>query len=309
MTSKTPPRLLAAAVLATAGTVALAQAHQGHAHPPAKAASAAAAPALPAQASASPLTADPAERMAHPWVKPPASLQPSAHFTNLKDGDTVTSPFVAKFGLSMRGIVPAGKTVGRAGHHHLLVNQALPLDFKKPLPFTDQYIHFGKGQMEAVLNLKPGKYNLTLLLADQGHIPYFVYSKPVTVTVKAQDAAKTPEAVAGPPRVELLQPADGATVRDAFRVLFHASGFNISHPAAQVAGTGRFRLSVERKGGKAEVLDFNGGQTETWLNPPPGDYQLKLELVGNDDGKVLATAPPVRVKSEARGEAAKVAQR
>jgi hypothetical protein len=32
------------------------------------------------------------------------------------------------------------------------------------------------------------------------------------------------------------------------------------------------------------VLDFRGGQTEAWLNPPKGDYQMKLELVSNIDG-------------------------
>jgi hypothetical protein len=72
----------------------------------------------------------------------------ACYFTNVKDGDVLEAPFVLRFGLSMRGLVPAGKTAGRAGHHHLLVNQPLPLDFKQPLPFTDQYIHFGKGQME-----------------------------------------------------------------------------------------------------------------------------------------------------------------
>jgi hypothetical protein len=39
---------------------------------------------------------------------------------------------VARFGLSMRGIVPAGQSAGHAGHHHLLIDQPLPLDFRKP---------------------------------------------------------------------------------------------------------------------------------------------------------------------------------
>src|SRR5689334_21675516 len=106
----------------------------------------------------------------HPWVVPPPDLQPAAHFTNLKDGDLVQSPFVVKFGLGLRGLVPAGTTVGTAGHHHLLVNRSLPLDFTQPLPFTDTYIHFGKGQMETVLDLPPGTHTLNLLLADRGHI-------------------------------------------------------------------------------------------------------------------------------------------
>nr|WP_231402853.1 DUF4399 domain-containing protein [Caenimonas aquaedulcis] len=235
---------------------------------------------------------------AHPWEVPPPSRQPEAYFTNLKTGAKVTSPFLLKFGLSMRGIVPAGKTAGRAGHHHLLVNQSLPLDFKKPLPFTEHYIHFGKGQMETVLNLKPGEYDLSLLLADQGHIPYFVFSRPLHVTVTAQDAAKPAASVQGPKRVELLEPAPGAVVRSPFRVQFHASGYNIAHTDAQVADTRHFRLIAEGAGRK-EVLDFPDGGTEAWINPPVGEYTLRLELVGNVEKTVTTTSTPLRISVEA----------
>ncbi|TWO64443.1 DUF4399 domain-containing protein [Caenimonas sedimenti] len=252
----------------------------------------------------------------HPWVVPPVNLQPSAYFTNLKDGDTVESPFVARFGLSMRGLVPAGKQAGRAGHHHLLINQPLPMDFSKPLPFTDQYVHFGQGQMEAVLDLKPGTYNLSLLLADQGHIPFFVFSKPVNIVVSRRNTALPRATVQGRPRVEILSPADGAALQNAFRVVFHASGLNVSHADAKAPGTGHFRLTLQRKGARAEVLAFRGGQTETWLEPPAGDYQMKLELVDNATGKVISAAPDIRIRSDVvreNGErvvpAAKVAQR
>jgi len=256
---------------------------------------------LPLWASAQQNTVKPdaqaEESVSHPWSVPPPSRQPAAHFTNLKDGDTVESPLVAKFGLTMRGIVPAGKTAGRAGHHHLLVNQTLPMDFGKPLPFTDQYIHFGKGQMEAVLNLRPGKYNLSLLLADQGHIPYFVFSKPMTITVSRQNTATTAADVQGAKRLEILSPADGSTMRGPFRVLFHASGYNVSHVGPKLGDTGHFRLTLDRRG-KAEVLEFRAGQTEVWLEPPAGDYQLKLELVNNANGTVMAAASPVKLKFE-----------
>ncbi|WP_226986080.1 DUF4399 domain-containing protein [Ramlibacter tataouinensis] len=235
------------------------------------------------------------EVVSHPWVVPAPSRQPDAYFTNLKDGMTVESPFVARFGLSMRGLVPASKTAGRAGHHHLLVNQPLPLDFKKPLPFTDQYIHFGKGQMEHVLDLKPGTYTLNLLLADQGHIPYFVYSKPVKVTVTRQNKVAAPDLL-GPKRIEVLSPADGETLRAPFRVQFHASGYNVSHVAPAVPGTGHFRLTLERAGQRPEVLDFRQGQTEVWLQPPKGEYQLKLDLMDNaGDGLLMAAGKPVRI--------------
>jgi hypothetical protein len=227
--------------------------------------------------------------LAHPWVVPPPNRQPEAYFTNLRDGDTREGPFVLRFGLSMRGLVPAGKTAGRAGHHHLLVNQGLPLDFKKPLPFTEKYIHFGKGQMEHVVDLPPGTYTFNLLLADQGHIPYFVYGKPVKVTIAKRRNAPAAE-VLGPPRVEVLSPANEEAVRAPFRVQFHASGFGVSHQDAGVPATGHFRLTLVRAGKPAEVLDFRGGQTETWLNPPKGDYQMKLDLVSNTEaGRVLAT--------------------
>ena len=228
----------------------------------------------------------------HPWVVPsPRSAE--TYFTNLKDGAIYEAPFVARFGLSMRGLVPAGQTAGRSGHHHLLINKDLPLDFKKPLPFTDQYIHFGKGQMEMVVNLPPGKYQLRLLLADQGHIPYFVYSKPLTVSISKQDKAATPASVQGTPRVELLSPADRETVKGPFLVQFHASGYNVSHAGPKAADTGHFRLTMERAARKPEVINFTGGQTETWLNPPPGDYTMRLELISNVAvNSVMSAAKP-----------------
>lgn len=265
------------------------------------------AAALATLACAGPAAAQAVEAEAvlpHPWVVPPPSRQADAYFTNLKDGESREAPFVLRFGLSMRGLVPAGHTAGRAGHHHLLINQPLPLDFKKPLPFTDQYIHFGKGQMETVIDLKPGTYQLSLLLADQGHIPYFVYSKPLRVTITRQNAKAGAAALQGPPRIEILSPAPQETVRGPFRVQFHASGYNVSHAQPRLAGTGHFRLTVDRAGRPAEVLAFRQGQTEAWLNPPPGDYQLRLDLVDNTGaGKVLTTAPAMRISVAAAAPA------
>lgn len=234
------------------------------------------------------------EVLDHPWVVPPPTRAPEAYFTNVKDGDTLQAPFVLRFGLSMRGLVPAGKTAGRAGHHHLLVNQPLPLDFSKPLPFTEKYIHFGKGQMEHVVDLPPGTYTFNLLLADQGHIPYFVFGKPIRVKIAQRRALAPGENIAGPPRVEILRPAPDEAVRGPVRVQFHASGFAVAHVDAQVAGTGHFRLGVLRAGKPPELLAFRAGQTETWLNLPRGDYQLQLELVGVD-GKVLAGTAPQKL--------------
>ena len=178
------------------------------------------------------------------------------------------------------------------------MNQPLPLDFQKALPFTDKYIHFGSGQMETVLDLPPGKYALRLLLADQAHIPFFVYSKPMTLTISKQNKAITKASVLGPARVEIMSPAEGASLRPPFRVQFHASGYNISAVRAASPSTGYFRLSIERPGRKAEVLSFTGGQTEVWLNPPPADdYTLRLELLSTTaPSTVMAFTKPHTLK-------------
>lgn len=241
-----------------------------------------------------PMGAEGGELAVHPWVVPPPSWSPDAYFTNLKDGATVESPFVARFGLSLRGIVPAGKSAGTAGHHHLLIDQPLPLDFKKPLPFTEHYIHFGKGQMETVIDLPPGTYMMRLVLADQGHIPYFVYSKPLKFTVSKQNKGVSAASVLGQPRIEILSPVDRSAVQLPLRVQLHASGYNLSHAAPKVPDTGHFRLILERAGQKPEIIELDGGQTELWINPPKGDYSARLDLVSNTSpGAITARAKPI----------------
>jgi len=121
----------------------------------------------------------------HPWQAPARQGTADAYFLNLEDGAKIETPYKLEFGLAGGwGLAPiSSPAAGKSGHHHLLVNRDLPLDFTKALPFSDQYIHFGKGQMETVLMLEPGTYTLRLLLADDKHVPHFVYSKPVKITV------------------------------------------------------------------------------------------------------------------------------
>jgi hypothetical protein len=102
-----------------------------------------------------------------------------------KDGETVTSPVSVKFGLKGMGIAPAGIAFENAGHHHLIIDADLP-PADAPIPADANHVHFGKGQTEASVELKPGKHTLQLLLGDQLHVPHdpVVASKKVTVTVK-----------------------------------------------------------------------------------------------------------------------------
>jgi hypothetical protein len=124
----------------------------------------------------------------------------------------------------------------------------------------------------------------------------------------ARDQPVRREDVQGRPRVEILSPADGAALQNAFRVVFHASGLNVAHADARASGTGHFRLTLERKGARTEVLSFRDGQTETWLEPPAGDYRMKLELVNNTNGQVMAASPAVRVRSDVLRDTSERAQ-
>src|SRR5271169_3329535 len=58
----------------------------------------------------------------------PAPAGASVYFINIKDGDTVTSPFKVQFGLIGMGIAPAGVERPNTGHHHLLVDTTLSPD-------------------------------------------------------------------------------------------------------------------------------------------------------------------------------------
>lgn len=236
----------------------------------------------------------------HPWQVPPPRLTAEAYFANLKDGDRIETPYLVKFGLSGGwGLAPIAKPGQRkSGHHHLLVNRDLPLDFKQALPFNDQYIHFGKGQMETVLTLPPGEYTLRMLLADQQHLPHFVYSKPTRITV----TRKTDVDPSTLQKKQLEIGLDTPSAKPPLRVRFHASGLNVAQQSQQLPDTGHFRLTMTRDGSSntgSATMNFPDGQTEVWLAPPAGVYTLRLELLDNLDER-KALAEPVTARLEVR---------
>jgi len=106
------------------------------------------------------------------------------------DQAVVESPVTIKFGLENMEVSPAGVENPKGGHHHLLVDVALPSDLTLPIPADEHHIHFGKGQTETTLELSPGKHTLQLLLGDYIHRPHGkpVYSEVITITVKEKTA-------------------------------------------------------------------------------------------------------------------------
>ncbi|SDD68099.1 DUF4399 domain-containing protein [Kordiimonas lacus] len=101
------------------------------------------------------------------------------------DGAEVSSPVTVVFGLKGMGVAPAGTDKANTGHHHLLIDTVLP-PLDENIPADENHVHFGGGQTEVTLDLKPGTHTLQLLLGDMNHIPHdpAVYSKKITVTVK-----------------------------------------------------------------------------------------------------------------------------
>ena len=237
----------------------------------------------------------------HPWQASARQGTADAYFVNLDDGAKIETPFRLAFGLGAGwGLAPiSSPSSGKSGHHHLLVNRELPLDFKKALPFSDQYIHFGKGQMETVLTLEPGTYTLRLLLAYDKHVPHFVYSKPIKITVTLKNKVIDPKTLVKK-GISLQNVSADAKLTSPFKLGFHASGLSVAHLSQAEKDTGHFRLTLTPQGGgKPAELDFINGQTEVWLTPPPGAYALKLDFLDNaNPGKTLADSVtlPVRVQ-------------
>ncbi|HAQ97987.1 MAG: DUF4399 domain-containing protein [Limisphaerales bacterium] len=102
------------------------------------------------------------------------------------NGEVVGTTVKVQFGLSGMGIAPAGVKLENTGHHHLLLDLDEAPDFNIPLPASNKVIHFGKGQTETILKLKPGKHTLQLILGDYLHIPHDkpVISEKITIHVK-----------------------------------------------------------------------------------------------------------------------------
>lgn len=112
-----------------------------------------------------------------------ATADAQAYIIAPQDGETVSTTFKVKFGLSGMGVAPAGVDVEHTGHHHLLVDKEELPEFGKPM--GGDVMHFGGGQTETTLTLEPGEHTLQLILGDKNHVPHepAVVSKKITITV------------------------------------------------------------------------------------------------------------------------------
>ena len=114
----------------------------------------------------------------------PSVTGTKVYFINLKNGQTVKSPFLVQLGLtSEMGIAPALADWPDTGHHHLIIDSPVPKENKS---ISNKHIHMHKGQTEITIKLSPGKHTMQLVLADYSHIPHDppVMSEIITVNVE-----------------------------------------------------------------------------------------------------------------------------
>jgi hypothetical protein len=126
----------------------------------------------------------PAQSVSSATGRHPSPAGAKVYFVQPTDGSYVSRTPTIRFGLVNMGVAPAGFEKANTGHHHLLIDTALP-PMDEPIPNDLNHLHFGAGQTEAQITLSLGTHTLQLLLADEKHIPHDppVLSKPIRVTV------------------------------------------------------------------------------------------------------------------------------
>ena len=107
-----------------------------------------------------------------------------AYFIDLKDGETVKSPFLVRFGLTEQmGIAPALADWPDTGHFHLLIDKKPPNPNR---PISNKNLHLHRGQTEATVELDKGKHTLQIVMGDYSHMPHNppVMSERISVKVE-----------------------------------------------------------------------------------------------------------------------------
>jgi hypothetical protein len=235
----------------------------------------------------------------------PTRAAPNAevYFIDLKDGATVPAKLKVYFGLRNMGIAPAGSDRDNSGHHHLLIDTELP-PLDKPIPNDFNHLHFGAGQTEAEITLKPGEHTLQLLMGDKDHVPHTppVMSQRIRVRV-----AGTPQtsAVGGPtpspPGAEVYFNApikEGAVLPPKFTIYFGLKNMGLAPANVEREHAGHHHLLIDTDLPPLDQpipndfnhLHFGAGQSEAEVTLKHGQHTLQL-LMGDKDH--IPHTPPV----------------
>lgn len=231
-------------------------------------------------------------------------------FSNLRDGYRVASPVLVQFAVRGMGVAPAGVAHEDTGHHHILIDKSLPLNVRQQLPFDDSHRHFGKGQTEVLLDLKPGARKLRLLFADHDHRPHFVYSREITVQVlgpRSQlqrpriDPARFDATCAAwyEDEVSRPRPADtplhvsnvrnGEPLTSPFNLRLGVEGFGVCARGLAAPNCGHFIVDLFAGGRLQKNYTLANGATQANVFVGVGDYLMRLRFV-DDKGSDLLPA-------------------
>jgi len=226
----------------------------------------------------------------------PAPAGAEVYFIDLKDGATVPAKVKLFFGLRNMGVAPAGSDRANSGHHHLLVDAPLP-PLNKPIPNDFNHLHFGAGQTEAEITLKPGQHTLQLLVGDKDHIPHTppVMSQRIKVNVGPTGG---PTASAPGAEVYFVDIKDGAVISPTVTVHFGLKNMSVAPANSDRENSGHHHLLVDTELPPLDQpipndfnhLHFGGGQTEASLTLKSGEHTLQL-LLGDKDH--IPHSPPI----------------
>jgi hypothetical protein len=218
------------------------------------------------------------------------------YFEDLKDGAVIPPKVIIHFGLKNMGIAPAGSDRPNSGHHHLLIDTELPL-LDQPIPNDFNHLHFGAGQTEATVTLKPGEHTLQLLLGDKDHIPHTppVMSQRIRVRVVVLTPAPADA------RVYFVGLHNGSVLPQKATIRFGLVNMGVAPAGIDKPNTGHHHLLIDTKLPPLDQpipndfnhLHFGAGQTEATITLPSGKHTLQL-LLG--DANHVPHNPPVMSK-------------
>jgi len=240
----------------------------------------------------------------HVTVLPKGGPTPSApgaevYFTELKDGAVVSPKVTIHFGLKNMGVAPAGSDRANSGHHHVLIDTDLP-PLDQPIPNDFNHLHFGAGQTEATVTLKPGEHTLQLLFADKDHIPHNppLFSKRIKVRV-VDPSLRTPAPADA--KLYFVGLHDGSVLPEKATIHFGLLNMGVAPAGINKPNTGHHHLLIDTPlppmdqpiPNDFQHLHFGAGQTEATVTLTPGKHTLQL-LLG--DANHVPHNPPVMSK-------------
>jgi Domain of unknown function (DUF4399) len=233
----------------------------------------------------------------------PSAPGAEVYFIDLKDGMTVPAKLKIYFGLRNMGVAPAGSDRENSGHHHLLVDTELP-PLDQPIPNDFNHLHFGAGQTETEISLKPGPHTLQLLMGDKDHIPHTPPVMSPLIRVRVVDPSARKQAPADA-RVYFVGLEDGSVLPQKATIRFGLVNMGVAPAGIDKPNTGHHHLLIDAKLPPLDEpipndfnhLHFGAGQTEAVVTLSPGRHTLQLLL--GDENHVPHNPPimskPIRV--------------